>query len=75
MTDYWEAYTKFVPFGQHIQSKKETYTVEGFNSFPRHFLARMRRRTKCYTKSQEMLEHSLRLLMAHRNQELSILTY
>jgi insertion element IS1 protein InsB len=75
MSDYWDPYTKFVPSKQHIQSKKQTYTVEGYNSIPRHFLARMRRKTKCYSKCQTMLELSLLLLMLHRNNELSILSY
>ena len=51
MTDYWKAYKEFVPNEKHIQSKSETYTVEGYNSLFRHFLARLRRKTKCYTKS------------------------
>jgi transcriptional regulator with XRE-family HTH domain len=32
---------------KHIQTKAETFTVEGYNSLFRHFLARMRRKTKC----------------------------
>ncbi|MCP3658887.1 MAG: IS1 family transposase, partial [Bacteroidetes bacterium] len=39
----------------------------------RHFLARMRRKTKCYSKSTEMLEYSIKLLMAKWNGEISIL--
>ena len=31
-TDYWKAYGEFVPKEKHIKSKKETYTVEGYNS-------------------------------------------
>ena len=73
MTDYWKSYEAFVPHDIHIQSKAETYTVEGENSLFRHFLARMRRRTKCYSKCNKMLEYSFRLLMAKRNGELSIL--
>jgi insertion element IS1 protein InsB len=49
MSDFWEAYVKVVPPDKHIQSKAETFTVEGYNSLFRHFLARMRRKTKCYT--------------------------
>ena len=29
MTDYWKAYTEFLPSEKHIQSKRETFTVEG----------------------------------------------
>jgi len=29
----------------------------------RHYLARLHRKTLCYSKSKEMLEHSIRLLL------------
>jgi insertion element IS1 protein InsB len=47
MTDFWEAYVGVLPPKKHIQSKAETFTVEGYNSLVRHFLARMKRKTKC----------------------------
>ncbi|AFV23798.1 IS1 transposase [Methanolobus psychrophilus R15] len=47
--------------------------MEGYNSIFRHFLARLRRKTKCYTKSLEMLKYSVLLLMKYRNNELTIL--
>ena len=31
MTDYWKPYEHFVPKEKHIQSKAETFTVEGYN--------------------------------------------
>ena len=71
-TDYWEPYEHFVPTEKHIQSKAETFTVEGYNSLFRHFLARLRRKTKCYSKSETMLRHSVILLMAKWNDELNI---
>jgi len=40
MTDYWEPYEHFVPSAKRIQSKAVTFTVEGYNSLFRHFLAR-----------------------------------
>lgn len=70
MTDYWEPYEQFVPSEKHRQSKAETYTVEGYNSLVRHFLARFRRKTKCYSKSEPMLRFSVMLLMAQWNGEL-----
>ena len=73
MTDYWKAYQEFLPEEKHIQSKAETFTVEGYTSLFRHFLARLRRKTKCYTKSLEMLIISVKLLMLKRNNQLSIL--
>ena len=65
--DYWKSYEEIIPKEKHIQSKAETFTVEGYNSLFRHFLARMRRKSKCYSKSIKMLELSIRLLMFHRN--------
>ena len=73
MTDHWSPYEKFIPKDKHIQSKAETFTVEGYNSIFRHFLARMRRKSKCYSKSKKMLEYSMMLLMAKRNGCLSML--
>ena len=74
MTDNWKAYAEFIPEKIHTKSKAETYTVEGYNSILRHFLARLRRKTKCYTKSLEMLKYSVILLMKYRNKELDILS-
>jgi len=70
MTDYWEPYEHVVPPEKHIQSKAETFTVEGYTSLFRHFLARFRRKTKCYSKSESMLRYSVMLLMAKWNGEL-----
>lgn len=68
MSDYWNPYEN--PGELHIQSKAETYTVEGYNSLFRHFLARLRRKSKCYSKSQEMLKYSVMLLMLKWNKDL-----
>ncbi len=72
MTDHWRAYAEFLPEKIHTQSKAETFTVEGYNSILRHFLARLRRKTKCYTKSLEMLKYSVILLIKYINKELDI---
>jgi insertion element IS1 protein InsB len=72
-TDFWSPYNNFVPENIHIRGKADTFTVEGYNSIFRHFLARMRRRSKCYSKSKEMLELSFLLLIKYRNNELCIL--
>ena len=72
-TDHWKSYENFVPEEKHIQTKEETFTVEGYNSLFRHFLARLRRKSKCYTKAVYMLIHSVKLLMCKRNGDISIL--
>ena len=70
MTDYWQPYQVFLPSEVHIQSKAQTFTVEGYNSVLRHFLARLRRKSKCYSKSMKMLLYSVMLLMLKRNKNL-----
>jgi insertion element IS1 protein InsB len=58
---------------KYTQSKAETFTVEGYNSLFRHFLARLRRKSKCYSKSLDMLRYSVVMLMAKWNGSLTIL--
>jgi IS1 family transposase len=72
MTDHWRAYAEFLPEKIYTQSKAETYTVEGYNSVLRHFLARLRRKTKCYMKSLEMLKYSVLILMKYRSKEITM---
>ncbi|MEQ1560024.1 MAG: hypothetical protein ABL933_13935 [Methyloglobulus sp.] len=70
---YWQPYEHFVSTSLHTQSntiraqRAETYTVEVYNSLLRHGLARLKRKTKCYSKSQDMLECSVKLFMAYWN--------
>jgi insertion element IS1 protein InsB len=73
MTDCWKSYIEMLEGYNHITSKSETYTVEGYNSLLRHFLARLKRKTKCYSKSVEMLYYSVLLIMTKLNKQLSIL--
>ena len=67
MTDHYQSYNSFIPDEKHIRSKAETFTVEGYNSLFHHFLARMRRKSKCYSKSMRMLVYSLNLLICKWN--------
>ena len=67
MADYWQPYQGFLLSHKHIQSKAETFTVEGYNSLFRHFLARLRKKSKCYSKSIEMLSFSIELLISKHN--------
>jgi insertion element IS1 protein InsB len=67
MTDDWQPYRAFLPAKIHTQSKAQTFTVEGYNSLFRHLLARLHRRSKCYSKSITMLLYSVSLLMLQRN--------
>ncbi|AFY37058.1 Insertion element protein [[Leptolyngbya] sp. PCC 7376] len=63
VTDGWKVYPIFVPDGDQIISKTYMTRVEGENTRLRHYLARLHRKTLCYSKSVEMLEHSIRLLI------------
>jgi insertion element IS1 protein InsB len=66
-SDYWKAYESIIPKEKHIQTKAETFTVEGYNSRIRHYLARFKRKTKCYSKTKHMMEISLNLLFLKLN--------
>jgi insertion element IS1 protein InsB len=46
MTDHWKAYSEFLPETIHIQSKAETYTVEGYNGILRHFFGKIETKDK-----------------------------
>jgi insertion element IS1 protein InsB len=53
----------FIPDGDQIVSKTYLTRVEGENTRLRHYLARLKRKTLCYSKSTQMLKHSIRLLI------------
>ena len=46
----------------HI-SKTYMTRVKGENTRLRHYLARLKRQSLCYSKCEEMLKHSVRLLL------------
>ena len=72
-SDYWSAYKDFIPPEKHLQTKAQTFTVEGYNCRIRHYLARFHRKTLCYSKSEEMINLSVKLLMLKLNGKLTIL--
>jgi insertion element IS1 protein InsB len=72
-TDYYRPYRALVPLHLHYRSKADTTSVESCNSLLRHYLARFRRRTKCYSKCQRMLLQAVLLLRAKKNGTLSML--
>jgi len=63
VTDGLKVYPKFIQAIRHVVSKPHMTRVEGENSRLRHYLARLNRRTFCYSKSLEMLGYSIRLLV------------
>jgi len=60
-TDHWEAFSKVLPKDRHIVGKKHTHMIERDNSNTRHQLARMTRRTKVVSRSERMLDKSIKL--------------
>jgi len=63
VTDGYPVYPCFISNEDHIVSKTYMTRVEGENSRLRHYLARLHRKTFCYSKSEEMLKHSIRLVI------------
>jgi insertion element IS1 protein InsB len=63
VTDGYEVYQKFINSEDQIISKTYMTRVEGENTSLRHYLARLGRKTLCYSKSAEMVEYSVRLLI------------
>ena len=63
-TDDWESFAKVIPKKRHIIGKQHTVTIERDNSNTRHYLSRMTRRTKVVSKSETMVNLSLKLLFA-----------
>lgn len=71
VTDGWKVYPGFIPDGDQIICKTYMTRVQrrfatphvGENTRLRHYLARLHRKTLCYSKSEEMLKHSIRLLI------------
>jgi len=73
-SDHWKSYSEFIPPEKHIQSKAETFTLEGYNSGIRHYLARFKPKGKCYSKAEYMIQveilgflRSLKLLFLKLN--------
>jgi insertion element IS1 protein InsB len=63
ITDGYVVYRCLIDDCDHLVSKTAMTRVEGENSRLRHYLARLHRQTFCYSKSIEMLEASIRLLI------------
>ena len=63
VTDGYKVYPNYIQDGDQIVCKTYMTRVEGENTRLRHYLARLHRKTLCYSKSLEMLKYSLRLLI------------
>lgn len=63
VTDGYPVYRCFINDLDHLISKTYMTRVEGENTRLRHYLARLSRKTLCYSKSALMLEFSIKLLL------------
>lgn len=63
VTDGWSVYPGLIADGDQIVSKTDMTRVEAEHTRLRHYLARLHRKTLCYSKAEEMLRHSIRLLL------------
>ena len=63
VTDGWKVYPMYIESEDHLISKTYMTRVEGENTRLRHYLARLHRKTLCYSKSLLLLKYSLRLLL------------
>ncbi|TAK13436.1 MAG: IS1 family transposase [Anaerolineae bacterium] len=45
------------------EGKSDTYTVEGVNADLRHYLARLVRRSRCFSRCPQALENAIKLLV------------
>ena len=66
-TDMLKAYENFIPHAKYYAGKTFTTQIESLNCRLRHYLARLHRKTLCYSKSKTMLEVSLKLLIHKLN--------
>jgi IS1 family transposase len=66
-TDNWDAFAEILPAERHVIGKKGTVTIERDNSNTRHHLGRFTRRTKVVSKSEHMVDLTIRLWRALNN--------
>lgn len=77
-SDAFPLYEALVYPSQHesIAGKRETYSVEGVNADLRHYLARLARASRCFSRSIEALRTALRLFVfAHNRRQLHLRRY
>jgi len=63
-TDNWDAFAEVLPPERHIIGKSGTHAIERDNSNMRHHLGRFTRKTKIVSKSDVMVDLSIRLWSA-----------
>ena len=51
-----------------MKDKSETYSVEGANADLRHYLARLRRKSRCFSRCEVALRNTVKLFVFSYNQ-------
>ena len=69
-TDDWDAFAAVLPGERHVVGKAHTACIERDNSNIRHHLSRFARRTKVISRSETMVDYTLRIWYAVTNTEL-----
>ena len=69
-TDSWDAFSKVLPKAKHVIGKQHTVAIERDNSNVLNDLARFTRRTKVVSKSEKMVNNTLRLWQAFQTSNL-----
>lgn len=65
-SDQYAAYTNLVYYPGHheaLPNKSQTYAVEADNAELRHYLARLARRSRCFTRSLQALRDAVKLFV------------
>ncbi|WP_369692236.1 IS1 family transposase [Desulfonema ishimotonii] len=53
-TDNWKSYSRYIPSGQHIIGKKNTWRIERKNLSFRIHIKRLNRKTICFSKNEKI---------------------
>ena len=65
-TDQLRCYRALFPKEQLVQSKAHTYTIESLNFRLRHYMARFKRRSCCYSKSERNMQASIMFFLMRK---------
>ena len=73
--DNWHIYEKIIKkWVKQIITKAETYIIEWLNNRLRHCIARFHRKTRCYSKSELMVNLTIALFVIRDYGLLSIIS-
>ncbi len=65
-SDQWVSYTHlgyYPGYHEALSNKSQTYSMEGDNAELRHYVARLARRSRCFTRSIQALQDAIQLFV------------